>query len=90
MINAGFLSDYELTNSLPYITLIGELCCVFCEYFGENWPYHEEVQLYLHLSSKKSINAEFIDAYNWSQSWIIWFTESAPSPQGSRIHFQIL
>ena len=26
--------NYELTKDTPYLTLTGELCSTFCEYFG--------------------------------------------------------
>ena len=27
---------FELTKDIPYLTLMGELCGVYCEYFGNN------------------------------------------------------
>ena len=36
MPSAEYRSDYELTNSAPYIDLTDKLWSVFSEYFSEN------------------------------------------------------
>ena len=40
-------SNIRLTKDTPYLALMGELCGVFCEKLGENWPRYNGTALYL-------------------------------------------
>ena len=39
-------SDIKITTVTPYLALTGELCGVYCEDFGENWPRYNGTALY--------------------------------------------
>ena len=40
-------SNIRLTKNTPYLALTGELCDVFCEDFGENWPRYKAPHVFL-------------------------------------------
>ena len=46
--NWGRISIWGWTHKRhPYLALTGELWGVFCEYFGENWPWYNSTALYI-------------------------------------------
>ena len=49
---------FELTTDTPYLTLTGELWGVYCEYYGENWPYYH-VTLTLTINYHITIQLNF-------------------------------
>ena len=40
MKNVEILTDFELNNDTIYHTVTSELWGVYCEYFGEKWPFY--------------------------------------------------
>ena len=39
-------ADFELTKDSPYITLMGELWGIYCEYFGKYWLFYNGTTMY--------------------------------------------
>ena len=46
MTEAEPRSDFGSTKNNTELTHKGEVWGVYCEYFGENWPYHTKIALY--------------------------------------------
>ena len=40
------INQFEPTKEITYLTLMGELCDVFCANVGENWPCYNSTKLY--------------------------------------------
>ena len=38
-------SDINITTDTPYLAITGELCGVYCEALGENWPFYNGTAL---------------------------------------------
>ena len=46
MTRAQYKSEIKPTKDTPYLALTGELWCIFCQNYGENWPSYNSTALY--------------------------------------------
>ena len=81
---------FALTDDTQYLALTGELWCVFCEIFKENWPRYIESALY--ICCHKYLSTASTTGFN---SWLLgrkhiftfhivdhmWLTISKRSPE---------
>ena len=52
VIEAQHKSEFKCPKDIPYLTLTGKLCSVYCEEIRENWPcYNVTLQLYVQMST---------------------------------------
>ena len=45
-------SNFRITTDILYLSLMGELWGVYCEYFGENWLRYNGTTLYIATAQK--------------------------------------
>ena len=64
------MSDYELINDTPYLTLSGELRSVFYDYFGgkRKWLCYKEFQLYMGQVTKVRLSCYLVLLSNNSKT----------------------
>ena len=49
MTAAQHQSGFQVTKDTPYLTLTGELCGIYCENCGQNWPCYNSTTLHISL-----------------------------------------